>query len=272
MGVFNKRVRTKFLVVLSFISALFSIFSITVTIPDDKKRGLGLCMACLLVFLYIVLWLYAKFMKKITIKVGNSQILITHGDIFKQDGIKVIAFNEYFDTKVDNTVISDRTLNGIFIKNEVPNVAGLDKNIEFDEHLSKMKVSVNEGRANGKKQRYKLGSVYKYSDAFLLTAFTRFDDENKAYLDISDYVNFLLTFWKEVDIFYNGKSIAITVFGSGITRFSGGIDPAFQDLLELILWSFKMSKIKLAYPAKLQVIIPDKKCNEVDFYKLKEFE
>jgi hypothetical protein len=269
---FNKRLWLRFLSIFSVISATFSIFSIVIAIPEDKKRIAGIVLICSFVFLYIFLWLYANIMKKITLKVGNSRILVTEGDIFTQNGIKVIGFNEYFDTKVDNIIISDETLNGIFIKKYVSDIAGLDKKIKNDNHLSKMKLSVNDDRSAGKKQQYKLGSIFKYSDDFLLTAFARFDDENRACLDIHDYVNFLLTFWKEIDIFYSGKTIAVTVFGTGITRFNGGIDSTLQDLLDLIIWSFKMSRIKLAYPAELRIIIPKEKCSEVDFYKLKEFE
>lgn len=39
------------------------------------------------------------------------------GDIFDQAALKIIAFNEYFDTPVDDVVISAKTLNGIYINN-----------------------------------------------------------------------------------------------------------------------------------------------------------
>lgn len=55
---------------------------------------------------------------------------IEQGDIFEQDGLKVIAFNEFFDTEVSDRLISDKTLNGIYLKNIVSDVNKLDLDIE----------------------------------------------------------------------------------------------------------------------------------------------
>lgn len=51
------------------------------------------------------------------------------------------------------------------------------------------------------------------------TLLQKFDDENRAYLFIQDYVSFLLNFWNEIDIIYAGRSVSIPLLGSGITRF-----------------------------------------------------
>jgi hypothetical protein len=144
------------------------------------------------------------------------------------------------------------------------------KLVRDNEHLKKLRIVVNSNRNKGNKQKYKIGSIFKFSADFLLTAFAMVDDENRVYLTKFDYFSFLLSFWKEIDIIYNGKDIAITVFGSGITRFSDGYSPSIQELLEFILWSFKFSGIKLM--TCLKVIIPLDKCDEIDFYKLKELE
>ena len=61
----------------------------------------------------------------------GSDVAIKTGDIFQQPGLKAIAFNEYFDTLVDNKVIGDTSLNGVFIQKHlgVP-TSELDRYIE----------------------------------------------------------------------------------------------------------------------------------------------
>jgi hypothetical protein len=87
-----------------------------------------------------------------------------------------------------------------------------------------------------------------------LTAFSHFDDDNRAYLTMQDYINFLLEFWNEVDIRYAGRTVVIPLLGSGITRFKG-CSISEQELLELLLWSFKTSRIKFRYPSKLKIVL-----------------
>ncbi len=70
----------------------------------------------------------------------------------------------------------------------------------------------------GKNFKYKLGTIFQHNN-YLLTAFTRFDKDNRAYLGMNDFINFLLNFWNEIDIIYAGRSISIPLLGSGITRF-----------------------------------------------------
>ena len=85
----------------------------------------------MLISIYIVVWLWAITLNKIDINVEGSDVTIKVGDIFKQSGLKVIAFNEYFDTQVDNRVISAKSLNGIFINDHLDiTIPALDSHIE----------------------------------------------------------------------------------------------------------------------------------------------
>ncbi|OTP31417.1 hypothetical protein A5798_001439 [Enterococcus sp. 6C8_DIV0013] len=84
------------------------------------------------------------------------------GNIFEEEGLKVIPFNEYFDTIVDNKIISELSLNGKYVKNINQNLVELDKQIENDIFLNSKnnileKNSKRKGNI-GKKIKYKLGS------------------------------------------------------------------------------------------------------------------
>lgn len=123
-----------------------------------------------------------------------------------------------------------------------------------DAHLSKAVILENKDRPIGKKIKYRLGTICAIDD-YLLTALTRFDADNRAYLEIHDYINCLLNFWNEIDRIYAGKTVALPILGSGITRFKGYENISDQELLELIILMFKVSRVKFTYPSKVKIIV-----------------
>ncbi|WP_395320691.1 macro domain-containing protein [Levilactobacillus parabrevis] len=186
-----------------------------------------------------------------------------------EEFIKVFAFNEYFDTKVDDEIISHGSLNGKFIDKKVDDISKLDISIDEDGRLEhRHKLNINRDRPRGKKIRYELGSIHKFSEDVFLTALTHFDDKNRAYLSIQDYVKFLINFWDEIDEMYAGRTVVITLFGSGITRLDHDRYSA-TEILDTILWTFKLRRIKFKRPTKL-IILLDKNTNrKIDYFLLR---
>jgi hypothetical protein len=254
---------------LSIISLILSFISILIDINDKYKLVSSIVLIAFFIITYIVLWIKANLSSKVKIEINNSIIEVKVGDIFQEMELKVIAFNEYFDTKVDNKIISDRTLNGIYINRLVEDVVELDNSIDSDECCNDKIIEINNSRRFGKKKKYKLGTIFQNND-YLLTSFSMFDNDNRAYLNMSDYVNFLLNFWNEVDIIYSGRSISIPLLGSGITRFKEYNMVSEQELLELLIWSFKVSRIRFTYPSQVSIIIHESIKDKINFYNLKE--
>ena len=252
-------------------SVITSFVFIVVTIPVKYKTHTVIIFAVSLVIIYILLWINANYLKCTNLTINNSSITVKIGDIFKEEGLKVIAFNEYFDTLVNEEIIASSTLNGQFIKLYVDDVDSLDNAINESKYLlnPKRMRENNANRVDGKTQKYKLGSIYKYDD-YLLTAFSKFDEDNRAYLTINDYINCLLNFWNEVDIVYANNSVVIPLLGTGITRLKDCETMSEQEKLELLLWSFKVSRIKFIYPSKVTIIIHESIKDKINFYKLKE--
>jgi len=240
-------------------------------INTRHKTIIGLVILSFLVMLYIGIWFYYNTLKSISLKINNSEVEVKLGDIFSDNAeLKAIAFNEYFDTLVDDIIIAKSSLNGIFIEKFYHNrVEELDEIILADTHMSEMIVDKNIDRSMGKKFKYKLGTICVINN-YLITAFSRFDDKNRAYLEINDYINCLLNFWNEVDKVYAGKTVAIPVFGSGITRFKGYENISEQELLELIIWTFKVSRIKFTYPSKAKIVVYPNKRKKINFLALKD--
>jgi len=269
--IFDKKLFKNYLVVLSVISLFCSFAFIAIKIPDDNCSRITVCVILTIVLLivYVVMWIKANVQNKTTLNINNSTMIVKMGDIFGEDGLKVIAFNEYLDTLVDNRIIAENTLNGTYINSKIDNVSEIDEKIDSNSTLNKRVIEINESRSVGKKKRYKLGTIYQNND-YLLTAFTRFDEDNRAFLNMDDYINFLLNFWNEIDIIYAGRSVSIPLLGSGITRFKGYDTISEQELLELLIWSFKVSRTKFTYPSKVSIIVHESKKDKINFYKLKE--
>lgn len=269
VSLFDKQLLKQFGAVVSAVSIILSLVVVFADIPDKIKPILGWTFILLLILGYITMWVWANKSLHRKIRINNSTVEIKIGDIFSEPGLKAIAFNEYFDTQVDEDVIASTTLNGQFINHKIDDVADLDNLMKDDIYLQDRVIDKNVPRKKGKTIRYKLGSIFVYKQEYLLTAFSRFDDQNKAYLSMPDYLEFLVNFWNDVDRVYAGQSVTIPLFGSGITRFRGYDMINDQELLEILIWSFKISRIKFTYPAQVTILIyPDKK-DRINFYDLK---
>lgn len=267
---FDKALLKSYLAVLSVISVITSFIFIFVTITDKCKIYAGIIFATFLIIIYIVLWVCANRLKCIELTINNSKVIVKVGNLFQEEGLKVIAFNEYFDTLVNEEVISSSSLNGQFIKQYVLDVDALDMAIRDSKHLSSPdRIRENNvARTQGKTQKYELGSIYKH-DEYLLTSFSRFDKDNRAFLTMIDYINCLLNFWNEVDIVYANRSVIVPLLGTGITRLTEYNTMSEQEKLELLLWSFKVSRIKFTYPAMVTIVIHESLQDKINFYKLK---
>ena len=251
--------------ILSIISTATSLLFLFIGINSNNWTGLAISI-CILLSIFLVLWIKANKTKKATLKINNSILEIGFGDIFEEAGFKVIAFNEFFDTQVDGVIISKKTLNGKYIERFYPNVEDLDVIISGDSHSATQIIGTCERKA-GKRSRYRLGTIVKNGEFFLL-AFSHFDNKNRAFLEISDYIACLMNMWNECDIHYGGNTVALPLLGSGITRFRGYENISDQELLETMIWTFKASRIKFRHPAKLKIVLHEEKSKEIDLYNI----
>lgn len=270
---FDKRVLNKFYAFLGAISVITSIVFLFAGIEDKDKPIAGAVALGAILLVYIGILIHANLRRSIRLKINTSEVEVYFGDIFEDTAeLKAISFNEYFDTQVDDKIISKRSLHGQFIeKFYAGQVDVLDDIIAADEHLPEMIAGENPTRPAGKKTKYKLGTVCM-AEEYLLIALSRFDANNKAFLEISDYISCLLAFWNEVDGVYAGRTLALPVLGSGITRFRDYENISDQELLELIIWTFKLSRIKFTYPSKVKIVVWEKKSEKINLQKLKDLE
>jgi len=266
---FDRRVIENFVKITAVISTTLSLLVIFVDIPKECKNLYGGGFLISLVLIYLGIWLWSNKLTKINVKIEESDVTIKVGDIFQEPDFKVIAFNEYFDTQVDNKVISERSLNGTFIQTYLDiTVAELDEHIAAYEFDQDELLGTNEDRKQGKKLRHQLGSICIYKN-YLLTALTKFDDSNKALITMPEYLEFLINFWDKVNRVYAQKNVSTPIFGSGITRIQGHKNISDEDLLKIMLWTFRISEMRFKYPARLTIIIHKDKINKINLLDIK---
>lgn len=272
--IFNLNFWQKAWVVPSLLFALVTSVLTFIELDEDFKVKLFYSLIAISI-IYILIYIIIKSgLKEITLNINGSLIEITSGDIFQQDSdcYKVIAFNEFFDTTVDDNIISSNSLNGMYLKKKYPSekdIIDLDNRIANDPRL-KIKEECVHRKLGGKTTRYELGSIFKDNDYFLV-AFSKFNEKNEANLRLAEYATCLLKFWDEVNALYNRRTVVLPLLGSGITRHKD-FNASNQELLEVIIWTFKISKVKFKEPSKVKIVIYGDQMNDINFYKLKELE
>lgn len=271
VNLFDKKLNESYFKILSIISTILALTLSFIEIPSAYKSNIAWLFLFLIIVTYLVLFIIANKTKKSKLKINNSTLEIKVGDIFSEPDLKVIGFNEYFDTIVDDKIISERTLNGMYINKLFKNnVEELDLLISTSESLERSFISKNEHRKRGKKDKYELGSIVKVED-YLLVALTKFNDNNNARITISEYVLCLLKMWEEIDMIYSGKSISLPLLGSNMTRIKEHCHITDQELLSIMIWTFEISRMKIAHPAKVSIIISKNNEENIDFYNIRRW-
>lgn len=227
------------------------------------KSSLTLIIAFLIVSSIIILIQFVLNHKGFTTIINGKEITIRNANIFTVPGLKVIPFNERFDTKVDDIVISHDSLNGIMIDNYVTNIDDLNNKIKlaFDEKVELAPIK--------KKNTiiYPLGRIIKYND-FLMLAMSHFDKQNQAYIHINEYESMLTNMWYEIRRVYAGKKIVIPLIGSGITTMTGIKEKNNTMLLKCMLCTLKRSGFQ---PKNgITIVLTDEAMSSIEMVKIKE--
>jgi len=265
---FDRMIIKRFLDILAIFATICSLVLICVDIPESKKTTFGIAMAVVLGIIYFCIFAWANKLKQIEVEIEGSTVIVKEGDIFLEEGFKAIPFNEYFDTIVDDNIISAKSLNGIFINNYFSNsVEPLDKHISQYRFSDEETLGPNNNRLSGKILKYNPGTICVYDD-YLITAFAKFDEKNRACLTMPEYLGFLNTFWDNVNAVYSQKCVSVPVFGSGITRIKEHRNIEDEDLLKIMLWTFKISETRFKYPAKLTIIIHKSKMVKINLFDI----
>lgn len=255
--------------VLAGIVSFLMGFNLIEDVNVKKYVLLGFCV--LSIVIYVAVLIYANSMNSKKIKIRQTTINIKYGDIYNENGRKIIEFNEYFDTQVDDVIIAKKAPDGKFITKYGKDA--IDESINAD---SRLQLSCVEGRNYNRKQggkniKYRLGTVHNFcvneKEDFFLMAFSKFDEKDQAFHTFESYVSCLMNLWREIGQLYALNPVVMPLLGSGITRFIDG-EKTKQELLELIVWTFKQSQVNLKSPASLTIVLDESFKDDINLYKI----
>ena len=251
--------------ILAGIETILAVSSVSLNCIWGKYNWLVKLLLVLVLFfiLVIVTFIIKHYLvrKGISMKIRGIDVHIRQGDLFKARGWKVIAFNEYFDTTVDDIIIAHNTINGIFIDNYVEDLKELKEAIknEVDDYTKYKKHIV------GGKNKYPLGRIITYKD-YMLLSFTHFVN-NQARLNQKDYEDCLRVMWTEICRTYANKPIFIPLLGSGITRFDGTPNKSKTNLLKCMLCTLRTCEANINQP--ITILLTEEAMSDINIYEFK---
>ena len=239
--------------------AFFEYYTLPLPFSNEINIVLTRFFVCMIIIVSSMLLytLYSHFRKEVYIKGSNYNIVISYGNLFdSQNCKKVIPFDECFTTTVGQAPgdINPDSICGQFLAaNSIQNMALLIADANLKPAKSKSKYQ--------KQIRYNSGSIVPYND-YLLLAFAKLDENGLGRLSFDEYRDCLFLLWEELDKHYGQKDVCIPILGSGVTRIND-VSPTQQELLEIILLSYKLSPHKLKPPQKLHIV-----CKKRDGFSL----
>lgn len=266
LSFFNKRLRNNYLKIASILLTVESFILIFIDLSSILKLLVLLVSLLVYAVLYIAMYIQARTIVKREIDLGNTKITVKYGNIFTEEGLKVIPCNEYFDSQVDEVLISSKTLHGKVMSEYIEDISDFDQKLAENDCCNK-RIIEQVKRTIGKKNKYQLGTCFLYN-GFIFVAFTKFDNDNKAYLDLSNYMYCLSNMWDEINRVYGGNSIVVPLAGSGITRINSSASITKQDQLEMLINSLKFSNIKFSHDSHITIVLPENLKNEISLYEL----
>lgn len=248
-------------IISSMVTVLWAIF------PKDLPDFVAKCPWLIFGVLVLISICYGlitvRNKNKITLSLTPKvKAKIYEGDLLAQNGIIVIPVNDYFDTIVDNKIISENTLHGMFIKRFF---GGDEKNLrsQITKVLSTVTpASVNTTRKTGNKKRYPLGTVVEVTKderVFYLVALTRFNDNHRAEIKNTEYQQVLCSLFSYIHQFSQGRKVSLPLMGSG----HSGVNLSKQKLLEFLLFSIAMND-NLTLIDGIDIVLHSSNKNEIN--------
>lgn len=212
-------------------------------------------LICFVLVWIITSLLYACFLKLrrwTTIKGHNYLIRVEYGNILRKRNCKrVINFDECFTTQVGNATadINPTSICGQYLMSHPDlDVQQLIESADIIPARSKSKYQ--------HKTRYASGTIVPNGDD-LLMAFAKLDEKGKGrFFSRDEYLECLDLLWSEIENHYSEKDVCVPILGAGTTSFDGGSGASIsqQELLDMMIWSYKLNSHKIKSPHKLRIV------------------
>ena len=202
------------------------------------------------------------FKDEVRLTIRRTAVSISVGDIFETSGWKVIGCDNHFDVRVDDVIISKKSLHGQLVLNH----ASID---ELKETIKSEAEKLNRPCDGQGLYSFPLGTIIPYESSvdgekYLLLAMTQLNDQHEAHTNMAQYEQMLMKMWKEIDRVYAMNDIVLPLLGTGIQRFDDG-PKENSSLLRCMLCTLNSSGVSLK--AKVKIVL----YGDAKNYKLYEY-
>lgn len=261
---------TTFLAALGFFWLLTEISSFIV---DAWKAQLqALWMYFLVTSVVYTLWVRRPIISMCERLNGSDvRIEIRIADIFSLSTAQVISTNTTFDTEVNETLISSRSLQGAFTQKYYDKSEHLDADI-ISALQSEPVVSTRDSRVGGKREKYGIGTVALVSPkgkTTYLLAISELNENGVAESSFENVKQALASLWGFVSSKGRYEPLSIPILGTGHGRISTPRDVVVREIVK----SFVAACSERKFTSKLTITIAprDYHDHELDIYELGEF-
>ncbi|WP_157439797.1 macro domain-containing protein [Terracidiphilus gabretensis] len=256
----------------------FTAFSVLFTIvkgvdrfiPSIKIEGPFALWLAIIISLAFGLWKVWKPSKaKIQVANCNTVIEVLFGDLFEQEGIRIISVNEFFDSKLGRPV-SDKSLHGIFLQKCFGGYSEpFDKQVEAELAIHGIQGTPIE-KIEGKKLCYPIGTtamIQVNHDRYLVFAFAKSEPKTcKAYSNVEWMWASLYRMWQRARDESGGHSVNLPLVGGGLS----GLGLPTRDLLNLIILSVITETKSREITQVIRIVLHRSRFEDVDLREIAE--
>lgn len=198
----------------------------------------------------------------------NTVIEVIFGDIFEEAGLRAIAVNEFFDSKLGQPV-SDKSLHGMFLKNCFGgHPESFDK--QLDDQLSTIS-SEEVAKIEGKTKKFPIGTtaiINVNQDRYLVFVLSKTDPKTcKAYADVTMMWDALHDLWQRIRIESGGHAVNLPLIGSGLS----GLGLPTRDLLNLIILSAITETKSKEVTQRIRIVLHRSRFDDLDLRDVKQY-
>ncbi len=208
---------------------------------------------------------YLKRSIEISSNAFDTHIKIVFADLFTQDGWKTIPVNDFFDSAVDGSHVSENSLHGTMLKKHwSANTGDWDNQVLSSLTNIQPKELLNDRPAPGKKNRYPIGTTVKTSSNgqdFLCVAVANTNiDTLQVSANSENLHDSLRSLLQKARSTCSGAILNIPLIGSGLAR--TGIKPNI--IVDLILLAIFEESKREKVTNEIRIILPKQMRKKID--------
>jgi len=263
----SKQFRDSLYMSITAVGVISTVMSILGVSLDEWTNSVWRSIGCVLagaiiIFVLTYILIGRIFKDEVRLTIRRTPVSISVGDIFETSGWKVIGCDNHFDLRVDDVIISQKSLHGQLVLNH----ASIDElTAVIKSEAEKLEIPCDEQGL----YTFPLGTIVPYESSvdgekYLLLAMTELNNRHEVHTNMAQYEQMLMRMWKEVDRVYAMNDIVLPLLGTGIPRFDDG-PKENSSLLRCMLCTLNSSGVSLK--AKVKIVL----YGDTKNYKLYEY-